>query len=378
MTTATAAAATASTAATTADFLPLLGIDHVEFYVGNAYQAAHFYRCMFGFDIVAHAGLTTGIRDRASYVLQQGQARLVMTSALTPDHEIASHCERHGDGVKSIALRVRDVESAIREVKARGATILQPPTATKTDEGEFKTAAIRLYGDTIHRFVERENYRGAFAPGFQPYQTVAARPCGLQFIDHMVGNVELGMMNWYVNFYAHVMGFHQLAHFDDKQISTEYSALMSKVMEDGRGRVKFPINEPAEGKRKSQIEEFLDFYRGPGVQHIALMTSDIFDTVRKLRDNGVRFLRVPDTYYDRLPERLGDATVDLAKMKELGILFDRDDEGYLLQIFTQPVEDRPTLFYEVIERHGSRGFGVGNFKALFVSIEEEQARRGNL
>ena len=361
-----------------ADFLPLQGIDHLEYWVGNAFQAAHFYRCMFGYDIVAHAGLTTGIRDRASYVLQQGNIRLVVTSALGPDHEIASHCQRHGDGVRSIALRVRDVEAAIREVKARGATVVQSPVGIKTDEGEFRTAAIRLYGDTIHRFVERENYKGVFAPGFQRYETIPARPCGLGAIDHVVGNVELGMMNWYVEFYARVMGFHQLAHFDDKQISTEYSALMSKVMEDGKGRVKFPINEPADGMRKSQIEEYLEFYHGPGVQHVALMTSDIFDAVRKLRDNGVKFLRVPDTYYDRLPERLGEARVDIAVLKELGILFDRDEEGYLLQIFTQPVEDRPTLFYEVIERHGSRGFGVGNFKALFVSIEEEQARRGNL
>jgi 4-hydroxyphenylpyruvate dioxygenase len=374
------AANTAASPATPSggDFLPLQGIDHIEFWVGNAYQSAHFYRGMFGFDIVAHAGLETGVRDRAGYVLRQGNVTLALVSALGPDHEIASHCERHGDGVKSIALRVRDVEAAVREVKARGATVVQPPTAVKTDEGEFRTAAIKTFGDTIHRFVERENYQGVFAPGYRPYQTVKGRPCGLQFVDHVVGNVDLGMMNWYVDFYARVMGFHQLAHFDDKQISTEYSALMSKVMEDGKGRIKFPINEPAEGRRKSQIEEYLDFYRGPGVQHIAMLTSDIFATVRALRENGVRFLRVPDAYYERLPERLGGVTLDVAVMRELGILFDRDDEGHLLQIFTQPVEDRPTLFYEVIERHGSRGFGVGNFKALFVSIEEEQAKRGNL
>jgi len=360
------------------DFLPIEAMDHVEFYVGNAYQSAHFYRNMFGFNIEAYAGLPTGVRDRASYVLTQNNVRFVLTSALGPDHEIASHVERHGDGVKSISLRVKDVDAAIREVKARGATVVRPPTTLSDQHGELRVAAIKTYGETIHTFIGRENYRGVFAPGFEPYEAPRPKDAGLRVVDHVVGNVELRSMNFWVNFYKEVMGFEQLAHFDDKQISTEYSELMSKVMTNGNGRIKFPINEPAEGRRKSQIEEYLDYYRGPGVQHVALLTGDIFETVRTLRANGVRFLRVPDTYYESLPQRAGKIKEDINLMRELGILFDRDDEGYLLQIFTQPVQDRPTLFFEVIERHGSRGFGLGNFKALFVSIEEEQRRRGNL
>ena len=360
------------------DFLPLLGIDHIEFYVGNAHQAAHYYRNMFGFDIVAHRGLETGDRALAGYVLEQGKIRLVMTTALTPDHEVARHCQLHGDGVKAIAFAVNDVEASIAAVKQRGAMVVSPPQTQKDGDGTIKTAAIRTYGETIHRFVERRDYRGVFAPGYVAFSAPPARPTGLVAVDHCVGNVELGAMNQWVNYYATVLGFRQLAHFSDKDISTEYSALMSKVMENGTGRIKFPINEPAEGKKKSQIEEYLEYYRGPGVQHVALNTADICKTVRELRDRGVRFLRVPDTYYESLPERIGKIDEDYRELRELGVLADRDDEGYLLQVFTCPVEDRPTLFYEIIERHGSRGFGVGNFKALFVSIEEEQRLRGTL
>lgn len=362
----------------TPDFLPLLGIDHIEFYVGNAHQAAHFYRNMFGFDIVAYRGLETGDRQLASYVIEQGKIRWVLTTALTPDHEVARHCQLHGDGVKAIAFAVNDVEASIAAVRQRGATIVAQPKVEKDSEGTLRSAAIRTYGETIHRFVDRKDYRGVFAPGFVPYAAPAARPSGLVAVDHCVGNVELGAMNQWVKYYETVLGFRQLAHFSDEDISTEYSALMSKVMENGTGRIKFPINEPAEGKKKSQIEEYLEYYQGPGVQHIALNTADICKTVRDLRERGVKFLRVPDTYYESLPERVGKITEDYKELRELGILADRDDEGYLLQVFTCPVEDRPTLFFEIIERHGSRGFGVGNFKALFVSIEEEQRRRGNL
>ncbi|HKQ49003.1 MAG TPA: 4-hydroxyphenylpyruvate dioxygenase [Phycisphaerae bacterium] len=362
----------------TVDFLPLQGIDHVEFYVGNAHQAAHFYRTMFGFDITAYRGLETGDRLRASYVVEQGKIRFVLTTALTPDHEVARHCQLHGDGVKVIALAVTDVDASIEAVKERGATIIAAPQTLEDANGKWRCATIRTYGETVHTFVDRKNYKGVFAPGFVAMTAPKAKSTGLAAIDHMVGNVELGAMNHWVNFYASVMGFSQLAQFTDDDISTEYSALMSKVMQNGTGRIKFPINEPAEGKKKSQIEEYLDYYRGPGVQHIALNTGDIAATVRALRDNGVQFLRVPDTYYDALPARVGKIDVDYKVLRELGILADRDDEGYLLQIFTKPVEDRPTLFFEVIERHGSRGFGLGNFKALFVSIEEEQKKRGNL
>lgn len=361
------------------DPLPLDGIDHVEFYVGNAYQAANFYRTMFGFNIDAYSGLETGVRDRASYVLTQHHIRFVLTAALGPDHEIASHVERHGDGVKSIAFRVKDVDQSIDVVRRRGATVVRQPTTLRDETGEIRIAAIRTYGDTIHTFVSRDQYGGVFMPGYKAVSHFPrVKDVGLRVIDHMVGNVELRAMNFWVRFYQEVLGFEQIGQFDDKQISTEYSALMSKVMSDGSGKIKFPINEPAEGKRKSQIEEYLDYYRGPGVQHVAMLTGNIFETVRALRNNGVRFLRVPDTYYEALPARAGKIKEDLNEMRELGILFDRDEEGYLLQIFTQPVQDRPTLFYEIIERHGSRGFGVGNFKALFISIEEEQKRRGNL
>ena len=365
-------------AAAKADFLPIEAIDHVELYVGNAFQAAHFYRQVFGFNIVAYRGLETGSRDRASYVIEQGQIRFVLTSALTPDHEIARHCQLHGDGVKVIAFRVPDVDSAINETRHRGATVVQTPQAFEDKHGVFRIAAIRTYGDTLHGFVDRSRYKGVFAPGFEPLSIPAKAGTGLASIDHMVGNVELGAMNHWADFYRSVLGFEQLQAFSDKDISTEYSALMSKVMQNGTGKVKFPINEPAEGKRKSQIEEYLDFYRGPGVQHVAMTTKDIVHTVRALRDNGIGFLRVPDTYYEALPSRVGQIDEDLKIIKELGILVDRDEDGYLLQIFTKPVEDRPTMFFEIIERHGSRGFGVGNFKALFVSIEEEQKRRGTL
>lgn len=360
------------------DFLPLKGIDHVEFCVGNALQAAHFYRMVFGFNITAHRGLETGDRQRASYVLEQGRVRFVLTTALTPDHEVARHCQLHGDGVKAIAFEVGDVDAALAAVKSRGATIVQTATVSEDEHGRVKLGAIRTYGDTVHAFVERRGYGGVFLPGFEKMEVPAPRPAGLAAVDHIVGNVELGAMNHWAAFYARVLGFEQLAHFTDEQITTEYTALMSKVMQSSGGKIKFPLNEPAEGRKKSQIEEYLEFYRGPGAQHVAMNTRDICATVRTLRENGVRFLRVPDTYYEQLADRVGRIDEDLAEIRRLGILVDRDEDGYLLQVFTQPVQDRPTLFYEIIERHGSRGFGVGNFKALFVSIEEEQRRRGTL
>jgi 4-hydroxyphenylpyruvate dioxygenase len=361
-----------------ADFLPIRGYDHVEFYVGNARQAAHFYDRVLGFKPIARLGLETGSRDRASYVLEQGRVRFVLTSALAPDHEISRHCALHGDGVKVIALEVGDVEAAMHEVKVRGATILQPAQSFEDEQGVLKTGIIKYAGDTVFKFVERRDYRGVFAPGFQPVESRGSEAVGLAAIDHVVTNVHLGEMNYWVHWFERILGFTQLAHFTDKDISTEYSALMSKVMENGGGKVKFPINEPAEGRKKSQIDEYLDFYRGPGVQHIAMNSKDICATVRALRDRGVDFLRVPDTYYEELRSRVGQIDENFDELKELGILVDRDEDGYLLQIFSAPVEDRPTLFYEVIERHGSRGFGVGNFKALFISLEREQARRGNL
>jgi len=361
-----------------ADFLPLRGYDHVEFYVGNAKQAAHFYDKALGFKPVARMGLETGSRDRASYVMQQGNVRFVLTSALTPDHEIARHCALHGDGVKVIALEVADVEAALREVKARGATVVQPAQAWEDEHGVLKTGVIRYAGDTVFKFVERRGYRGLFAPGYQPLEARGRGGVGLAAIDHIVTNVYLGEMNYWAHWLEQILGFSQLKHFTDADISTEYSALMSKVMENGSGKCKFPINEPAEGRRKSQIDEYLEWYQGPGVQHIALAVKDICATVRALREREIDFLRVPDTYYEDLRDRVGPIDEDFDELQELGILADRDEDGYLLQIFTQPVQDRPTLFFEVIERHGSRGFGVGNFKALFVSLEREQARRGNL
>ena len=362
------------------DFLPIHGTDHVEFYTGNAKQSAYFYRAALGFELVAYRGPETGTRESVSYVLEQNKIRLVLTTALQASGEIADHVFRHGDGVRSIALQVDDAKSAWHETMQRGAVSASEPNIVQDSDGEACLSAIRLYGDTIHTFVERRNYRGAFLPGYVRVSTPdpIARPVGLLHIDHMVGNVGWGEMNRWVKFYEDVMGFRMFKHFDDQDISTEYSALMSKVMTNGNERIRFPINEPAEGRRKSQIEEYLDFYGGPGVQHIAMATHDIIDTVSRLRDQGIEFLTIPTTYYDELTQRVGKIDEPLDRLAELGILVDRDDEGYMLQIFTKPVEDRPTLFYEIIQRKGSRSFGKGNFKALFEAIEREQARRGNL
>ena len=360
------------------DFLPITGYDHVEFYVGNAKQAAHFYDRVFGFTPVAKLGLETGVRDRASYVMQQGNIRFVLTSALSPDHEITRHCALHGDGVKAMALTVPDCAASVEAVKARGATIVQPATAVEDEHGQLITAEIRYAGDTVFRFVERRNYRGPFAPGYAPLSATGAPGAGLAAIDHIVTNVALGEMSFWANWFEQTLGFTNLIHFTDDDISTEYSALMSKVMQNGSGKCKFPINEPAEGRKRSQIAEYLDYYYGPGVQHVAMNTADICATVRELRQRDVDFLRVPDTYYEDLLDRVGPIDEDLQELQELGILVDRDEDGYLLQIFTGPMQDRPTLFYEVIERHGARGFGQGNFQALFVSLEREQERRGNL
>jgi 4-hydroxyphenylpyruvate dioxygenase len=367
------------------DFLPIKRIDHVELYVGNAKQAAHYYRTGFGFANTAYSGLETKNRERASYVMEQRHVRLVLSTALGPDHPIARHVWLHGDGVAVIALEVPDAASAYQESTKRGATGAIAPTQEEDEHGVLRYSAIRAYGDTLIKFVDRSGYDGIFAPGYQPRNGFGNgrsgrdhRGVGLAHIDHMVGNVELGAMNRWVEFFAHTMGFSQLIHFDDKDISTEYSALMSKVMQDGTGKVKFPINEPAEGKRKSQIQEYLDYYYGPGVQHLALSTDDILGAVTQLRDNGIQFLRVPTTYYEELESRVGKINEPVDQLAELGILVDRDEEGYLLQIFSKPAQDRPTLFFEIIERHGSRGFGKGNFKALFESIEREQELRGNL
>jgi 4-hydroxyphenylpyruvate dioxygenase len=367
-------------AATQKDFLPIHGTDHVEFYVGNAKQAAYFYCAAMGFSIVAYRGPETGTRDRVSYVLQQNKIRFVLTTPLLPSGEIADHILRHGDGVKSIALWVDDAESAWEETTARGAHGVQAAITIQDDNGKARLSSIALYGDTIHTFVERGDYRGVFLPGFveAPGPDRIARPTGLMHIDHMVGNVGWGQMNTWVEFYERVMGFRMFKHFDDEDISTEYSALMSKVMASGNERIRFPINEPAEGRRKSQIEEYLDFYGGPGVQHIAMATHDIIRSVTQLRDQGVEFLSIPTTYYEELTARVGRIDEPIDELARLGILVDRDDEGYMLQIFTKPVQDRPTLFYEIIQRKGSRSFGKGNFKALFEAIEREQARRGNL
>jgi 4-hydroxyphenylpyruvate dioxygenase len=367
------------------DFCPIKRIDHLELFVGNARQAATFYETCFGFRKSAYRGLETGSRDVASYVLEQGDIRFVLTTALGPDHPVAKFVQQHGDGVGVIALQVPDSAAAFHETTSRGAEPAAPPVEERDESGVLRTSAIRGYGDTVFKFVERDDYAGSFAPGFRTVRSTGRRSESagnsggtLRAIDHIVGNVELGAMDKWVRFFAETMGFTQLIHFDEKAISTEYSALMSKVMQDGTGRVKFPINEPATGKRKSQIQEYLDYHHGPGVQHIALATDDIVATVRQLRARGVEFLRVPPTYYEELDSRIGTIEEPVSELAELGILADRDDEGYLLQIFTQPVEDRPTLFFEVIERHGSRGFGEGNFKSLFEAIEREQARRGNL
>ncbi len=360
-----------------ADFLKIKSIDHLHFYVGNAKQAMYYWWKGFGFQPIAYSGLETGNRRFASYVLEAGTIRFVVSAAYRPTDEIAAHHLLHGDGVKVIALGVDDVESAYRETTARGAESAWLPREEKDEHGIVRTSAIKAYGDTLHVFVDRSDYNGVFMPGYvsKSYPTESV---GLAAVDHIVGNVELGKMDKWVKFYHDVMGFRQLLHFDDKDISTEYSALMSKVMENGNGRVKFPINEPADGKKKSQIEEYLDYYLTPGVQHIAIATGDILKTVAELRERGIEFLRVPDTYYDVLPSRVGQIKESMDTIREQGILVDRDDEGYLLQIFSKPLQDRPTMFVEIIQRHGSRGFGKGNFKALFEAIELEQEKRGNL
>jgi 4-hydroxyphenylpyruvate dioxygenase len=363
------------------DFLPLKGIDYVEFWVGNARQASAYYRALWGFTPVAFSGLETKVRDRASYLMVQNDIRFVFTAPLTPEGEIAEHVHRHGDGVKDIAFLVDDVESAWRETTKRGAeSVLEPTEIDAGDDGVYRKSAVRTYGEVVHSFIDRNDYHGVFAPGYRKVKKPASAAKGLSLleVDHCVGNVELGDMNRFVDYYRDVFGFSQLIHYDDKVIHTEYSALMSKVMTNGNGRIKFPINEPATGKKKSQIQEFLDWYLDAGTQHVALRTEDIVGTVRQLRDNGVEFLGMPHEYYAALPERVGDVGVPMDTLEELGIEADRDEEGYLLQIFTRPVQDRPTFFFEIIERHGSRGFGVGNFKALFEAIEREQAKRGNL
>ncbi len=364
---------------TVTDTFPINGTDYIEFLVGNAKQAAHYYCSAFGFSLVAYRGPETGVRDRASYLVQQGKVRFIFTTAMAPGNAMADHVHRHGDGVRDLALWVDDAREAFRLAVERGAVAEQEPTVLKDEHGEVVIAAIRTYGDTIHSLVERRNYRGMFMPGFRAIESLF-RPgsVGLEVVDHCVGNVELGKMDVWCKFYEDVMGFKNLISFDDKDISTEYSSLMSKVVASGNERIKFPINEPAEGKKKSQIDEYLEFYGGPGVQHVAILTKDIISTVTQLRNRGVEFLQVPSSYYDTLLERVGRIDEDVAPLKELGILVDRDDEGYLLQIFTKPVEDRPTLFYEIIQRKGARSFGKGNFKALFEAIEREQAARGNL
>jgi len=369
----------AQSVAVTEDFLPLNGTDYVEIYCGNAKQSAYFYRTAFGFQLVAYAGPETGLRDRASYVLQQGKIRLVLTTPLRSDNAMTQHIAKHGDGVKTLALWVDDARSAWEATTERGAVSIQEPTVLTDADGEVVVATIGTYGDTVHTFVERKNYRGVFMPGFVATSDgYHSEPVGLVHVDHCVGNVELGQMDRWVSFYEEVLGFKLLLTFDDKDISTEYSALMSKVVSNGTGYVKFPINEPASGKKKSQIEEYIEFYSGPGVQHIAVATNDILHTVSELRRRGVQFLHVPETYYADLLDRVGSIDEDINALRELNILVDRDDEGYLLQIFTKPVEDRPTLFFEIIQRRGAQSFGKGNFKALFESIEREQALRGNL
>jgi len=367
----------------TATDIALKCIDHVRLVVGNARQSAYFYRNAFGFEVVAYEGLETKVRDQAGYVLRQGEITIVLCSPLGGDHPDNPRLARHGDSVETIALEVDDVPAAYEASLARGAEGLAPPTLLEDRHGVYEFAKIRAYGDTTHTFVDRSRYRGVFAPGFEPldpdrYSPRTFHPVGLKAIDHIVANVEEGKMQEWVDFYAKVLGFGLLASFDDKDISTEYSALMSKVVADGRGRIKFPINEPARGRRRSQIEEYLAFHGGPGVQHIALTTDDIVASVRAMAANDVSFLRVPPAYYELLHGRVGPIAEDLHDLAELGILVDRDDEGYLLQIFTKPVEDRPTLFFEIIQRHGARSFGKGNFKALFEAIEREQERRGTL
>ncbi len=361
------------------DFLPLLGTDYVELYVGNAKQAAHFYKTAFGFQSYAYKGLETGCKDYASYVLAQDKIRIVLTTPLNSTSPINQHLTKHGDGVKIIALWVEDAKKSFEETVKRGAKPFMEPTVEKDEHGEVVRSGIYTYGETVHMFVERKNYKGTFLPGYQTWKSdYNPTPVGLKFIDHMVGNVGWGEMNQWVKWYEEVMGFVNFLSFDDKQITTEYSALMSKVMSNGNGRIKFPINEPAPGKKKSQIEEYLNFYKGPGCQHIAVATNDIVFTISEMRARGIEFLHVPGEYYDTVKQRVGIIEEDLNKLKELGIMVDRDEEGYLFQIFTKPVEDRPTLFFEIIQRKGAKSFGKGNFQALFESIEAEQARRGTL
>jgi len=361
------------------DFLPINGTDYVEFYVGNAKQAAHFYKTAFGFQSLAYAGLETGLQNRESYVVAQGEIRLILTSPLRSGTEIGQHIDKHGDGVKVVALWVDDTRKAFEETTKRGAEIYFEPIVEQDEYGEIVKAGIKTYGETVHIFIERKNYKGVFLPHFKAWKSeYNPTALGLKYIDHMVGNVGWNQMNKWTKFYSEVLGFTQLVSFDDKDISTEYTALMSKVMSNGNGRIKFPINEPAEGRKKSQIEEFIDFYEGEGVQHLAVTTDDIIATVIEMRKRGVEFLTVPQTYYDNLLERVGNIDEDIEPLRKLGILVDRDDEGYLLQIFTRPIEPRPTLFFEIIQRKGSKSFGKGNFKALFESIEREQELRGTL
>jgi 4-hydroxyphenylpyruvate dioxygenase len=361
------------------DFLPLMGTDYVELYVGNAKQAAHFYKTAFGFQSYAYSGPETGDKEKVSYVLVQNKVRLVLTTPLHPTGSIAEHVNKHGDGVKAVALMVNDATDAFAQTVKRGAKPYMEPTTREDADGKIVMSGIHIYGDTVHLFIERKDYKGTFMPGFKVWEShYNPSDVGLQYIDHCVGNVGWNQMNTWVSFYEDVMGFKNILTFDDKQISTEYSALMSKVMSNGNGFVKFPINEPAEGKKKSQVEEYLDFYKDAGVQHIAIATQDIITTVTALNERGVEFLKVPGTYYDELLDRIGPIDEDLEPLRKLGILVDRDDEGYLLQIFTKPVEDRPTLFFEIIQRKGAKSFGAGNFKALFEALEREQELRGNL
>jgi 4-hydroxyphenylpyruvate dioxygenase len=359
------------------DSFPILGIDYIQFYVGNAKQAAHYYRAL-GFRPVAYMGLETGSRDRVSWCLQQGDVRLVFTGAFGPENPIAEHVKQHGDGVHDVAFRVPDAEDAYLQATARGAVGLSEPQVLEDDRGKLVVAAIATYGETIHSLVSRQDYSGPFFPGFQAVEETDGGDCGIKEIDHVVGNVELGKMQEWVGFYERILGFTELRHFSDEEISTDYSALMSKVVWDGEGKIKLPINEPAEGKRKSQIEEYLEYYRTPGVQHIAMTTNDIVATVEKMYSAGIEFLRVPENYYDDARQRVPQIADQIQALARNGILVDKDEDGYLLQIFTKPVQDRPTVFYEVIERHGAKGFGAGNFKALFEAIEREQAARGNL
>jgi 4-hydroxyphenylpyruvate dioxygenase len=379
MPTTIAAPKTKKTPVAEEDFLPLQGTDYIEFYVGNAKQAAHFYKTAFGFQSLAYSGPETGTKDRASYAIRQNKITFVLTTPIRPNHPVADHHHKHGDGVKVLALAVDDATSAWEETTKRGGKSFMKPTTLRDDDGEVVMSGIHTYGEVVHLFIERQSYHGPFLPGFRKWESNYNPPeTGLQHVDHCVGNVALGQMNPWVKFYEEVMGFRNILTFDDKDISTEYSALMSKVMSNGNGFVKFPINEPAEGKKKSQVDEYLEFYDGEGVQHVAMATNNIIETVTELQKRGVEFLNIPSAYYDTLLDRVGHIDEELNALKQLGILVDRDDEGYLLQIFTKPVEDRPTLFFEIIQRKGAKSFGKGNFKALFEAIEREQATRGNL